>query len=450
MQTLRTGFGTFFTYLAVAAFLSLSTEPAHAKKEVRLDHPTQTIAPSGTIALYPDELLALTVAGTSRECYTFNLKALEPPAADQQGAAAAPIEWEDVPIPVIHHRGVNAYEVEVRKRTDLTDDRRRLCTLPDHTFRVPVETYEWGLALAGAFTGDKLTDPVFFLDDGVENPDAPPEMQRQGFFILRDKKAQDSYSLGAAAMVHVFHDDPYRFDFKSGDSTTQTTTTSGAGLVHWAPISFGLGVGQEAEARYFLGTSLRFGQKAYLTAGWAFGSMARLPNGLREGGFTTESNALGSLGSRTGSAFFLSLSFDFLKVGASSFLGAFETAKPQPPKGEDQNQQAANEPPKTATNEEIVLAALNATDMTDRFRDDGIFKSGFDGRRFCSIEIAPESRVTSARVNRGSLAGQEVLTGEQEKKIKTAVAELVAANSEEKEASDVLVSVEVVPDCSGP
>ena len=212
--------------------LSLGAAAPIQAKTVTLDHETLTITPGGAIGLYPDEVLEIVITNTSRQCYTFNLT----PVEEEEGARpqGADVHRDKVSIPVVHDAAVVAYEVVVRKKPNLPEELERQCDREDHTFRVPVKTYEWRLGFAGAFTGDGLTDPVFYLEDGVENPDAPPEMQRQGFFVRQSQHAEDSYSLGAAAMVHLFHNDPVRFDLKKRKES-MPPGTPGAGLVHWRP-----------------------------------------------------------------------------------------------------------------------------------------------------------------------------------------------------------------------
>lgn len=430
--------------VGLAALCLCVAAPLYGKETVTLDHQTQMVVPGGTIGLYADELLELVVTNTDRDCYTFNLEVVEeePEGAKLQGRDPK----TTVVIPVIHHAGVSAYEVVVRKLANLPG-----CSLPDHTFRVPVETYEWRLAIAGAFTGDRLTDPVFYLEDGIENPEAPEEMQRQGFFVRQSTDAEDSYSLGAAAMVHLFHNDPFRFDFKWRDrSRPPGDPVPGAGLVHWAPLSFGLGVGEDSDTRYYVGSSLRFGQKAYLTAGWVFGSRNRLPDGLDVGDFTTEVNALGSLGSKTTSAFFLGLSFDFIDVGASSFMGPFQTANPEPTGKKRGSVEGANAKASEQDAGSQIRDALNETGAKDPFKDDAIFKPDSDGDRFCSVTITEDPPGVTVEVNLESLIDPKVVTNPdasedltgKKAQIQAAVAEAAAAHFEGTNAEDVDVTLD--------
>lgn len=430
---------------AVLTLLLGAAAPVQAKT-VTLDHETLTITPAGAIGLYPDEVLEIVITNTSRRCYTFNLT----PVEEEEGARleSADVHRDTVSIPVVHDAGVVAYEVVVRKKPNLPAGLENRCDRQDHTFRVPVKTYEWRLGGAGAFTGDRLTDSVFYLEDGVENPDAPPEMQRQGFFVRQSMDAEDSYSLGAAAMVHLFHNDPVRFDFKKRKES-MPSGTPGAGLVHWAPVSFGLGVGEESNTRYYLGTSLRFGQKAFLTAGWVFGSRDRLPDGLDVGGFTTEANALGSLGSKTSSAVFIGLSFDFLNVGASSFMGPFQTAKPEPPGEETTPQEEAAPQAEGEGALEQLREALNETGDEDPFKDDAIFEADFEGDRFCAVTPTEDPLGVTVEVNLESLVdprvvkqpdASEELTAKNER-IKAVVAERAADHLEGAEAEDLDITL---------
>jgi hypothetical protein len=182
------------------------------------------------------------------------------------------------------------------------------CTLPNQTWEIDVFNLEWAAGFAGGFTLDWLTDPIFELDSGDQDG-------TMGAFVRRNRPAQDSTTLGLAAMVHLFHTNP---DFLGGRG------------VNWAPLSFGLGINDDSEARYFVGSSLHFQNKLYLTVGAVFGEEDRLPNGLHEGDFTTERNALATLDQRTDSAFFFALSYAFIDTAEGHLKKAFSVRSPKP------------------------------------------------------------------------------------------------------------------------
>jgi len=105
--------------------------------------------------------------------------------------------------------------------------------LPKRDWTVNVTTYGWTVGFAGAFTGDKLTDPVFSLRPGKQV--AADGTTADGFFVERRKGSEDSVKLGAATMIHLFYSDPNKF--RLGPSLT------------WAPLTFGLGIGDSSQAR---------------------------------------------------------------------------------------------------------------------------------------------------------------------------------------------------------
>ena len=67
-----------------------------------------------------------------------------------------------------------------------------------------------------AFTADKLTDLAFSLRAGKNAAGEP------GYFVERDKNAEDSARLGAAAMLHLYHSDPNRFTVRASPGSAST------------------------------------------------------------------------------------------------------------------------------------------------------------------------------------------------------------------------------------
>lgn len=126
--------------LAAVVLWVLGTSSVQAKKEVIIDHESQTTSPAGTIDLYPDELLTILVKSKWASCYTYNLKRIEEKEGAKPQAKSAKLET--VSLPVIHHSGVTAYEVSVEQRADPPAGIDCSQSRPDHTYRIPVETYD--------------------------------------------------------------------------------------------------------------------------------------------------------------------------------------------------------------------------------------------------------------------------------------------------------------------
>jgi len=290
---------------------------------VTIDHKTGVQNPVGLIQVAAGQEFVIRILNTVPECFDYNFEGVLPPKAMAERAAKAalpkpePLQEQNVDFNVTHDPQFGSYKITITAK-DLPKDSKlkeqcEALQQKQNTFIVTVTTYAWTVGLAGAFTADKLTDPVFSLRAGKQG-------DQDGYFVERNKSAEDSFRLGAAAMIHLYHSDPNRFN--------------GLGLskigLNWAPLSFGLGIDNGSQVHYFLGTSLKFGDQAFLTAGWVFGPRKRLPDGVHD--FTTDQNALSSLPTKTSSAFFVGISYTFISVSKDTFQNAFKQKTPEPVK----------------------------------------------------------------------------------------------------------------------
>lgn len=307
-RTMRSTTISNVAHLFVAC-LALVCQALAAEQTVTINHLTGLSTPSGVIKLKRDELLTVQIVATKIACFQFNEKTVEPPpptGARTPSAGAPPPEV--VTMSIIHDGLPHNYIIEASFRPGVTS-----CDLlAPKSWTITAQTDNWTLAFAGGFTGDRLTDPVFSLDPGKD----PADSSKSGFFIRRFRTQQSFMTLGAAAMVHLYHSDP------------NALTVRHLRKINWVPISFGLGVNNQSDTRYFLGTGIRFDTKLFLVGGVVVGSVARLPNGLSEDGFTTNANALSTLGKQTTAQFFLALSYAFIETGSAPFQAPFKDAKP--------------------------------------------------------------------------------------------------------------------------
>jgi hypothetical protein len=252
------------------------------------------------------------ILNTNRNCFTYNAKELK--EADLNKALMArDVEDETVfDLPVVHDEETAAYEIDVVRIPDAEigdSDAITECQalkLPDRTWTIPVRTY-WRFAMSGAITGDSLTKPNYFLEPATIADPKDKTKTVDGFYVRKNGAGQDRIRFGMAAMAHLFHPSPGKFG------------------VSWAPISFGLGL-QDNEVQYFLGTTLRFGTRAFITGGVTVGPRDRLPNNLTVGKFTAESTALDTLPKKTSQGIFISIGFSFLEANAGKLTGLI--AKP--------------------------------------------------------------------------------------------------------------------------
>jgi hypothetical protein len=294
---------------SLVACLALGCQALAAEQTITINHLTGLQDPSGVIALKRDEVLTIKITETKLECFQFNEKTVEPPPAPTgvQAQVPTPPPPEVVTMSIIHDGLPHNYVIEASFRPGVTS-----CgLLAPKSWTITAQTYSWAVAFAGGFTGDRLIDPVFSLEAGKD----PTDPSKSGFFIRRSRTQQSFMTLGAAAMVHLYHTDP-------------NALVPLLKRINWVPLSFGLGVNNQSDTRYFLGTGIRFDTKLFLIAGVAVGSVARLPNGLAEDGFTANANALSTLGKRTEAQFFLALSYAFIDTGASPLQALFKDVKP--------------------------------------------------------------------------------------------------------------------------
>jgi len=290
--------------------------------EITFSHTGASATTIGDVHAASGQKIDVYVTNTNTKCYAFNGKAV----VAKQPTANLRQEF-------LFTETVGPFEAEMRDDPfEITIEARSINSDPackpggerieggtPGPWKIRVLREGWDIAFAGAYTADTATNPVYGLVAGQKQVDPSPAPKTSGFFIKRFREQEDAYRLGAAAMVHVFHTSPSTFAWHD---------------IAWVPVSFGLGVGEASQVRYFLGTGIRFGPKFFLTAGPVIGSVKTLPAGLvadnadDPAGFTTNANALGSMGSRTRTGFFVGVSYTFAGVGPSSFTGPFTQVHP--------------------------------------------------------------------------------------------------------------------------
>ena len=141
----------------------------------------------------------------------------------------------------------------------------------------------WDLAVTGGFVANGLIDPVYALGNIAGQSTR---------VVVRETDQESTVSLGIAMFGQVYHD-KYKWI---------------------APLSFGVGVRGESRAIFYLGSALRFGQHASVTAGLAMGSVATLPAGVVEGRTVTDTNFLSNLSSRTTKSWFTGVTYTFASL----------------------------------------------------------------------------------------------------------------------------------------
>jgi hypothetical protein len=304
--------------LVAGAFVFFSTPSARA--QLVFDHASNSQTADDLLEFSPGDKVTFTVNNTIEKCFDYNGSAVikdftQPPRGSLVELMPAPVTWKTT-----HQRNTTAYKVTVTKKKDAGDDCRNPkagdVPLMDRTWEVAVSTIGWTVGVSAAFTLDELTDPQYALEPATENG-------VDGFTIEEDRAARDDTNQGLAMFIHL--------------------SNSGWGRdwpVVWAPITFG--VGFEDNSQYYLGTSAQFGDTFFLTLGRVFGDRARLPNGLAVGDFTTDANAISTLGTRSDDAWFLGFSYQFLSSGIENKLKKVVTGGAAAPSPADE-QAAKNE-----------------------------------------------------------------------------------------------------------
>jgi hypothetical protein len=251
------------------------------------------------------------ILNTNWNCFTYNAKELKDVDLNKANLVQD-VDDTVFDLSVVHDEETAAYEIDVVRIPDAEIGDAEQITqcqalkLPDRTWTIPVRTY-WRFAMSGAITGDSLTAPNYFLDPATIPDPKDSTKTVNGFYVRKNGAGQDRLRFGMAAMAHLFH------------------PSSGKFGVSWAPISFGVGL-QDSQVQYFLGTTLRFGTRAFITGGVTAGPRDRLPNNLTVGKFTTDSSALDSLPKRTTQGVFISIGLSFLEANAGKLTGLI--AKP--------------------------------------------------------------------------------------------------------------------------
>jgi len=284
--------------------------PPESVATVTIDHETGSVKPDGVLRLRRNARFCIEIVNTQPACFLYNLREVDNDSNWLTVSVLPPRTTER--FVVIHDGETDEYVIEITKKSPLPDACKSE-TLLALERSIRIENYGWTLGFAGAYTLDQLTDPVYFLEPGTrEKPGGMPGEMEEGFFVRRRGSAEDSWERGAATMIHLHHNGPGRQRWD----------------VHWVPLSFGLGVAGESESKYFVGSGMRFGTKAFLTLGWVFGEETRLPAKLGLDDFTTAGDALDTLPTGDGDAFFFGLSYTFAGLDVDRLSSRFKVSTP--------------------------------------------------------------------------------------------------------------------------
>ncbi len=146
-----------------------------------------------------------------------------------------------------------------------------------------VPKIEWSTVFSGGLAFSSLTNNKYSLHADTAGT---------SFEVRREKGSEDIVSAGAAAFATVTRSD--------WNITPR---------LHWG-LSFGIGVNTGSKIEYYTGPSLLAGSFV-ITAGFNVGTTDVLPSGVHKGDTVTQSNALGTMGSKTGVGAVIAFTFTF-------------------------------------------------------------------------------------------------------------------------------------------
>jgi len=273
--------------VSIAEQTSTNTDSTSAAKaDITFDHLNQNQDASYYLKLHDDQVFKIQILNTLPDKFQYEIAGVLLPVEDKSikknADATKPVTKEIVHR---HEKKYGGYILRIRSisGSPVKIDGTKM-QLQDRTLIIVVETLGWDYEIAGAFTINWLTDPVFALKQ-VELDNS------NKYIIIENTGARDQAKLGLGAFVHLFN---RQFPLLA--------------------ISFGLGVNNDNNVTYYTGGSWRLGGQAAITTGIAWGSVARLPNGLSIGDLTTDAGILNNLGKRTDCKFFFSISLNFIKA----------------------------------------------------------------------------------------------------------------------------------------
>lgn len=290
----------------------LGTRDKPAGNSVLFDHsscrasePSDACAVQLSRTLTNGAILEVVISGTDTSRFDYAIAGVKIAAPDKAGVNADKADRHtDVRrLWVSHDKQYGGYVVTIKRRPDAGIDK---AGLGDATIRIAVKTAEVQVSFASGFTVTGLVDPVYGLrTDTLPHASGTEAVSTQTFVEYKDRR--DAASRGAAAFVHVWYP---------------------RGALTPFAMSFGLGIDKGHGTTYHIGPSIRFADKAFLTAGVAWGTVKTPPSGVEVNQVVTDPNVLKNLGERTDRRFFVAVSYGFLGGAEDALKKPFAGATP--------------------------------------------------------------------------------------------------------------------------
>lgn len=253
------------------------------------------------------ELFTVRIVNTDTLAFDYSIAGVLVAHEDKGEVHAGP---RGLPIDVVdltqqHDKRFGGYIVRIRPKAGPAGAATPLGAM---TIRVSVTTPQMNVGFGGGFTVSDLVDPPYAVQETTTPSTTPGGTPTTTNTLIEQPSRRDDDTRGMGTFVHVWH-------------------TNAPALA----LSFGLGLNGAQSANYYVGPSLRLGDKAYLTVGGIWGSVKTPPSGIDVGGTVKDANVLNNLGTRTARGWFAGLSYTFISGAEDALKKPFAGQGGAPP-----------------------------------------------------------------------------------------------------------------------
>ena len=266
-----------FSYFSLATSANDEKDnPAGIQDEIILNYQTVSVTPYNVCKLKDGQILKVTIKALAPGAnYSIDVSGTE--SADGKSNSGSRDGDGSIKTLKIEHSPIfSSYTITIIPLDNKSEGTTRIWT-------IPVRTIKWSIDFSSAFIFSTNTNKRYYLE----------ETDEQSVYYIRERdEAKDKFNLGFAAMAHL-------------------VKTNNESKVTWAPISFGVGVNSDTDPRFFLGTSLRFGNAMYVTGGIDFGTCKRLPAEIGVNETTDDPAVITKLESQYKCGFYIGVSYSF-------------------------------------------------------------------------------------------------------------------------------------------
>ena len=261
------------TFVSASAFLASAGTGQENRQTITIDHLSSQES-AYTLYLENEEQFDVEITNACPQWFEYAIRGI---AEAQPGRRAGTAEQPRI-MTVTHNGQYGGYIVTISERSS-----GQACEEGHVPKSFIIFTPDTGLALevAGGFTINGLTDPVFSLGTDPHNS--------ANRVISSDSIKGDDVALDLGAFAYFYH--------------RQTWS--------WLAGVFGLGWA-ESEAQYYGGLGVRLGRVGIVSGGIVYGPVARLPAGSFVGQQTNDPNVLSDLPTKNRRSWFVSISLSII------------------------------------------------------------------------------------------------------------------------------------------